>query len=64
MIVKITVEGGVVQEIEFPPEFPEHITVEVWDFDTDGIDEGELEYNEHNESFIRSIWSSQNYTRR
>ncbi len=57
MNVMITVEGGVIQEIEFPPEFPENISIEVWDFDTDGVEEGRLERNEHNECFIRSIWS-------
>lgn len=64
MNIRITLEGGIIQEIEFPPGFPEHVSVEIWDFDTDGADEECLEYNEHNESFIRSIWSQKNYKRR
>lgn len=51
-IVRVTVEGGVVQNVEVP----EGVQVIVKDYDVDGSDEDQLERDEDGDSFVESIW--------
>ena len=51
-IVRVTVEGGVVQHVEVP----EGMQVVVRDYDVDGTDVSELEQDENGDHFIESIW--------
>jgi hypothetical protein len=50
--VTITMEGGVIQNVELPRD----VCVVVMDFDTDGVDPADLNYNEHGEAYVRSLW--------
>jgi len=51
-IVRVTVEGGVVQHVEVP----EDVQVVVRDYDVDGTDRDEHEQDENGDQFIESIW--------
>lgn len=51
-IVRVTVEGGVVQHVEVP----EGVQVVVRDYDVDSTDADELEQDENGDHFIESIW--------
>lgn len=51
-IVRVTVEGGVVQHIEVP----EDVQVVVRDYDVDETDDGELEQDKYGDHFIESVW--------
>jgi hypothetical protein len=50
-IVRITVEGGVVQHVEVP----KGVQVVVRDYDVDGVEES-LERDDNGDPFIESIW--------
>lgn len=54
-IVRVTVEGGVVQHVEVP----EGVQVIVRDYDVDGTDADELEQDENGDHFIESIWEQE-----
>jgi hypothetical protein len=57
--IVVTVDGGVVQSVD---GIPAGVNVEVWDFDTDGVDMDDLpdtrttERNYRGEQYIRSVW--------
>lgn len=51
-VVRITVEGGVVQHVEVP----EGVQVIVRDYDVEGTDADELEQDENGDQFIESFW--------
>ena len=51
-IVRVTVEGGVVQHVEVP----EGVHVIVRDYDVDGTEEDQLEQDENGDHFIESNW--------
>jgi hypothetical protein len=57
--IVVTVDGGVVQSVD---GIPAGVNVEVWDFDTDGVDMDDLpgtrtaERNYRGEQYIRSEW--------
>lgn len=51
-IVRVTIEGGVVQHVDVP----EGVQVVVRDYDVDGTDVSELEQDENSDHFIESIW--------
>jgi hypothetical protein len=51
-IVRVTVEGGVVQHVEVP----EGVQVVVRDYDVDGTDADEPEQDDHGDHFIESSW--------
>ena len=51
-IVRITVEGGVVQHVEVP----KGVQVIVHDYDVDGQEEG-LEQDQNGDSYLESIWN-------
>ncbi len=51
-IVRVTVEGGVVQYVEVP----EDVQVVVRDYDVDGSETDQLEQDENGDQFIESIW--------
>lgn len=54
-IVRVTVEGGVVQHVEVP----DGVQVVVRDYDVDGTDADELEQDENGDHFIESIWEQE-----
>lgn len=51
-VVRVTVEGGVVQHVEVP----EGVQVIVRDYDVEGTDADELEQDENGDQFIESFW--------
>ncbi len=51
-IVRVTVEGGVVQHVEVP----EGVQVVVRDYDVDGTEADQLQQDENGDQFIESIW--------
>jgi hypothetical protein len=51
-IVRITVEGGVVQYVDCPPG----VQVIIHDYDVDGEDEG-LQKDEDGNPYFESIWN-------
>ncbi len=51
-IVRVTVEGGVVQHVEVP----EGEQVVVRDYDVDGTEADQLQRDENGDQFIESIW--------
>lgn len=53
-IVRVTVEGGVVQNVEVP----KGVRVIVKDYDVEGCDDDQLEQDEAGDSFITSVWES------
>ena len=50
--VEITMEGGVIQDIEVP----KGVRVVVRDYDTDSIPEDELTKDDHGDDCIETIW--------
>ncbi len=54
-IVKIVIEGGVVQSVECP----NGVSVIIRDYDTDGSSDA-VETNENGKTFIESIWNNEN----
>lgn len=51
----IRVEGGLIQSIE---NIPNDVTIRVWDYDTDGVDESLTEFDDHGESCVESIYKT------
>ena len=51
-IVRVTVEGGVVQHVEVP----EGVQVIVRDYDVDGTEEDQLEHDENGDHFTETNW--------
>jgi hypothetical protein len=51
-IVRVTVEGGVVQHVEVP----EGVKVIVRDYDVEGPEADHLQRDENGDQFIESIW--------
>jgi hypothetical protein len=47
--VKIVVSGGIVQSVTFPDGT--HLPADVWDYDTDGADEDDLETDEDGDQY-------------
>ncbi len=54
-MVKVTVEGGVVQYVEVP----EGVTVVVRDYDVDGSEDEGLQQDDNGDKFIEAIWENQ-----
>lgn len=52
-IVKITVEGGLVQHIDLP----QGVRAIVFDYDVDGVPEDDTELDEHGDRRVVSRWS-------
>lgn len=48
--LRITVEGGIVQAID---RVPLGLETEVWDFDTEGVDEEDLYTNESGDQYVK-----------
>jgi hypothetical protein len=56
--IVVTVEGGVIQDIEFPPGLPA-LRVVVKDFDIDGVEDSDpLEINDAGDGYIRSDYEN------
>jgi len=53
--ILINVEGGVIQDVIFPDNFPRDIQVIVRDYDIDGSDESILQEDQSGDLFIESI---------
>ena len=51
-IVRITMEGGVIQDIEVP----KGMRVVVRDYDTEGVETERLQRDEDGNEFIEAIW--------
>lgn len=51
-IVRVTVEGGVIQWVEVP----DGVTVIVRDYDVDGTEADQLQQDENGDEFIESLW--------
>ncbi len=51
-IVRVTIEGGVVQHVDVPVG----VQVVVRDYDVDGTDADDHEQDENGDHFIESIW--------
>lgn len=49
--IVISVDGGLVQDIS---GIPEGVGVEVWDYDTEGMDEERIEEDDNGNEFVRS----------
>jgi len=56
--VTITVEGGVVQNVEVP----EGVTVIVRDYDVESIESDLLQQDRGGDDYIESIWTSERTT--
>lgn len=54
-IVRVTIEGGVVQWVEVP----EGVTIFVRDYDVDGSDDAELQQDDNGDMFIEVTWEHQ-----
>jgi hypothetical protein len=50
-IVRITMEGGVIQDITCP----KGVKVIVWDYDVDGSEES-LKQDENGDDYIETVW--------
>jgi hypothetical protein len=50
--VQITIQGGVIQDIDCP----EGVQAIVRDFDTDGVETSALGRNESGDEYVESIW--------
>ena len=50
--VQITMEGGVIQDIEVP----EGVRVIVRDYDSDGVEEESLCKDDNGDNYIETIW--------
>ncbi len=53
-VVRITVEGGVIQYVECP----RGVRVVVRDYDVDGEDN--IHFDEHGDAYVDGIWESSN----
>ena len=53
--VRITVEGGVIQDIECP----KGVRVVVKDYDTDGVEDN-VHYDEQGDAYIEGVWEHSN----
>ena len=51
-VVQITIQGGVIQDIDCP----EGVQVIVRDFDTDGVEPSALSRNESGEGYVETVW--------
>jgi hypothetical protein len=51
-IVHITVEGGVIQDVQVPAG----MKVVVWDYDIDGIEPERLQRNGRGDKYVETIW--------
>ena len=51
-IVRITMEGGVIQQIACP----QGLKVVVKDYDTDGVEEEGLKQDENGDDYIETTW--------
>ena len=51
-IVRVTVEGGVVQHVEVP----KGVTVIVHDYDTEGCNPDLIEQDENGDDYIEIVW--------
>lgn len=51
-IVRVTVEGGVIQWVEVP----KGVTVIVHDYDVDGCDDEGLQLDDNGDRFMESTW--------
>jgi hypothetical protein len=53
-VVKVVVEGGVIQDIELPPG----VKVIVHDYDTEGADEDcdHLSQDDNGDEYIETVW--------
>ncbi len=56
--VTITVEGGVVQNVEVP----EGVTVIVRDYDVEGVESDLLQQDENGDNYIEAIWTPERTT--
>lgn len=54
--VRITVEGGVIQYVDCP----RGVKVIVRDYDTDGVEEENLQKDENGDDYIEGIWEHSN----
>ena len=54
-IVRVTVEGGVIQYVEVP----EGVTVIVRDYDAEGCDPDLVEQDDDGNDYIESIWEQE-----
>ena len=52
--IVVTIEGGIIQDINIPSEL--EVEVKVMDFDTDDIPEKQLSVNDDGDKYIESIW--------
>lgn len=52
--IVVTVQGGVIQDIQFPAGY--RLPVAVHDYDTDGVDESGLEYDARGDPFVEALW--------
>lgn len=54
--ITITVEGGVIQDIE---GIPNDVLIEVWDFDTDGVEDSRVTTNDIGEAYVLSVYEGE-----
>jgi hypothetical protein len=54
--IKITVEGGVIQDIT---DIPEGVKIIVADFDTEGVPENECQRSADGDLYTASVWTRQ-----
>lgn len=54
-VVRVTVEGGVVQHVEVPSG----VTVVVRDYDVDSCDEIDLERDANGDRYFEQLWHSE-----
>lgn len=50
--VVVTIDGGVIQGVEVPPG----VRVVIYDYDTEGVDQDDVEYDDKNDPRLVSIW--------
>ena len=51
-VVQITIQGGVIQDIDCP----KGVQAIVRDFDTDGVEPSPLSRNESGDEYVESVW--------
>lgn len=51
--IRITMEGGLIQYID---NIPAGTKIEVWDFDTEGMDIEDMKKNEAGEEYFLTVW--------
>ncbi len=54
--IVITVEGGVIQDIQIPKNC--NARVKVMDFDVEGCEDAEVSKNSKGEEYVESIWEN------